>query len=393
MTAHISALPPHVAISGSRVYATQGGIYTLDGRDGTLLQSYPIKDVRACVVIDDVLYANAANGRSAVQAFHTQDGTLLWSYPAQRLTEVPVVVNGIVYACDIGKGSIYAIQAHTGTLLWSYLTGRSLHTFPVIAGGVVYLTPTTNPPEQAYVYALRARHGSQLWRVPIPEASNVPLVVDRGIVYICTHRRCIALQGWDGSLLWQREYAPEGATPSEPVEKDGILYVGGSVLSGPILQDGVLYLCLHGVGYEQQDESATTQGFSSRLRRALYLCALETRRGKPLWQRRLETIPSSTPVLMQGILSSGPKGSIYLSGNNGVLSALSTEDGSVLWHYQTGGEMLSQATLADGLVYVGASDGYVYALGVKDGQLRWKSFVSTEVTTTYYSRQIQSNRP
>jgi outer membrane protein assembly factor BamB len=411
MTTRISALPPHVAISSSRVYATQGGVYALDRQHGTLLQSYPIKGVRASVVIGDVLYANAASISSqiatnladqldplksglavqAIQAFHTNDGTQLWSYPAQQLTEAPVVVNGIVYASDLGKGCVYAISAHSGTLLWSYQTGKSLYTLPMIAGGVVYLTPTVSPPEQAYVYAVRARHGSQLWRVPIPEASSVPLVADDGMVYVCTHRRCSALQGWDGSLLWQHEYAPEGASSTHPVEKDGVLYVGGSILSRPILQDDVLYLCLHGIGYVQ-GEPGSPEDFAQRIRRTLYLYALDTRYGDLLWERPL-AIPSVPQPGFQETLSTGQDGYIYLGGNDGALYAISTEDGSILWRYQTGGETLSPAIQADDLVYVGASDGYVYALNADDGVLRWRSFVSVETITSYNLKLTRSNKP
>lgn len=408
MTAHTSALPPHVAIDGSKLYATQGSIYTFDAQHGTLLQSYPIKGVRASVVIDEVLYTNAINTTNgwnysqqmpsqAVQAFHTRDGSQLWSYPALRLTEIPVVVNGIVYASDMGKGCVYAILAHTGTLLWSYQIGKPLHTcpFPVIAGGIAYLTPALTPPHQSYVYALRARHGSQLWRIPIPEASHVPPIVHEGIVYICTDRRCSALRGWDGSLLWQYEYAPEGATPGHPVEKDGILYVGGNILANPVLQDGILYLCLHGVGYEQGKPS-TLEDFPQRLRHTLYLCALDTHSGKQLWQHPLDIKPSSPPAHASEILSPGHTGRLYLSGNDGSLYAFSTDNGSTLWRYQTGATTLSPTSLTDHIVYVGASDGYIYALDADNGSLLWKSFVSIEATTPPTPpnfRQFQRNYP
>jgi outer membrane protein assembly factor BamB len=64
----------------------------------------------------------------------------------------------------------------------------------------------------------------------------------------------------------------------------------------------------------------------------------------------------------------------------GSLSAFQTSDGAPLWHYKTGGALLSSPTGANEVVYVGVNDGSVYALRASDGALLWQTFVSVAIT-------------
>ncbi|MCX6841721.1 MAG: PQQ-binding-like beta-propeller repeat protein, partial [candidate division WOR-3 bacterium] len=66
----------------------------------------------------------------------------------------------------------------------------------------------------------------------------------------------------------------------------------------------------------------------------------------------------------------GPDGTIYVGSRDSSLCAVNP-DGTLKWHYVTGGGIRSSpAVAADGTVYVGSDDNYFYAVG-PDGILWW----------------------
>lgn len=53
------------------------------------------------------------------------------------------------------------------------------------------------------------------------------------------------------------------------------------------------------------------------------------------------------------------------------MAALNAEDGQVLWHVVTGGELLSKPTVADDVVVVSTSSGALEAFNVDTGAKLW----------------------
>lgn len=374
MTTYISAPPPYVALAQSKIYAAQGGIYALDRHDGRLLQSYPIKGALTCTLDNNALYVNATTSTGqALQAYSLTDGTFLWQHDVHALNAAPLLVNGILYTCDKETGSLCALQAHSGLCLWQYNMGNPLGYPPAVAGGIVYASPMTSSQRSLSLHAVRARHGSRLWQHSITAGNVTSLLVSNGYLYHCTPHACEARQGWDGSLLWQYEYAPYGATINQPVEKDGMVYLGGKIVSPPILQEDILFLCLQSISYPA-DQPASNQ----KLYRTLHLCAITTHDGSLIWEQHLPITTMATQGPL-GTLSMGPDACIYLSANDGGLYALCTEDGHLLWHFQSTGTQLSMPIYNDGQVFLGSNDGHIYALDSYDGTLDWKSFVSMSI--------------
>ena len=54
-----------------------------------------------------------------------------------------------------------------------------------------------------------------------------------------------------------------------------------------------------------------------------------------------------------------------------ILYALKATNGSVIWSYATGGQVVSSPTVIDGMVYCGSNDGKVYALWLNDAAALW----------------------
>lgn len=360
-----TVLPPHIVLSQSMVYASQGSIYTLDASSGTVRQSYFTRGLAYPTVVDDIFYLNVScHPDYLVQALHVSDGSLRWSYRVEgRLTsDVPVIVDGVVYVSTV-EGMIYAIQAHDGSLLWrapidlgpdvpSFL-GPIVFASPNVVDEVVYSAPAVNAPLTPFVYAFQAKDGTLLWKAQITGSTAFPLTVVDGVIYLSTHRGCSVLHASDGSAIWEQE--TRGQTCSPPVVMNGRVYLGLS---------------------EAKHEVLSFESGELRHWQEAFLCALDASDGSLLWEQPLgitrgvdhPTTPLVTPD------------AIYIGANDGSLYAFQAGDGVPRWHYKTGGALLSSPTGANGVVYVGANDGSVYALRASDGALLWQTFVSVAVT-------------
>ncbi|MEZ4425526.1 MAG: PQQ-binding-like beta-propeller repeat protein [Gemmatimonadota bacterium] len=71
----------------------------------------------------------------------------------------------------------------------------------------------------------------------------------------------------------------------------------------------------------------------------------------------------SSPVVVGHTLVAGA--------GDGVVRAVDTRSGEVLWSVATGGRVRSSPAVADGVVYVGSADGIVRALRLEDGSEVW----------------------
>ncbi len=203
------------------------------------------------------------------------------------------IANGVAYVG--GDTAVYALRTDNRTLLWRSRIEGAVGEQPVVADGVVYVTASTDI--TATLYALRESDGTQLWHSTSngPEIST-PIVAN-GVVYVGTQaNKVLALRAGSGALLWQ--------------------YSDGEVgLLLPQLVDGVVYV-------NANDE-------------------------RP--------------------------GNVY---------ALRASDGRLLWHYKAGAS-LNGITVLDGVVYVTSQDGVLTALNTSDGHQRWQRALGGTIATMW----------
>jgi outer membrane protein assembly factor BamB len=62
---------------------------------------------------------------------------------------------------------------------------------------------------------------------------------------------------------------------------------------------------------------------------------------------------------------------VVVGGPKGLVTALSAEDGKVLWHSQLSAEIVAPAAFADGLIIVRSGDNRIHALERNSGQRKW----------------------
>lgn len=104
--------------------------------------------------------------------------------------------------------------------------------------------------------------------------------------------------------------------------------------------------------------------------------ALDLYKGKEIWKinfadKKHFLKPSESALLSGGVTVYGNR--LFVGSERGMLFALDTDNGELLWKTKVAGEMLSKPVVTgrNGLVLVHTSNGSLQALDMQDGSIRW----------------------
>ena len=205
---------------------------------------------------------------------------------------------------EFGEGSTPALFGNTLVMVWDHLHGDS------------------------YVFAVDARTGEELWRVPRDEIDTwaTPLILSvngRPQVIVPAMNRVRSYDLEDGSVVWESDGLTMNAIPS------------------PVYGDGLLFLMS---GFRGND-----------LKAIRVVDALGDIDGTDaiVWTQDRDTPYVPSPVLVDGIL-------FFLKSNSGILSALDAQTGKP--HYQNQRlpgvpNVFASPVAAQGRVYFPGRDG------------------------------------
>jgi outer membrane protein assembly factor BamB len=98
------------------------------------------------------------------------------------------------------------------------------------------------------------------------------------------------------------------------------------------------------------------------------VAALDTRRGRLRWAKRLSSASESSPLAHAG--------RIYLGSQDGTVYSLDARSGRILWRYRARGAVKTALTWSKGRVYFGDYAGQVTCLRASDGRVVWRSSTS-----------------
>lgn len=145
----------------------------------------------------------------------------------------PTAIAGstIVGGNSSNRGGLFAVDALTGKVKWSFRpTGTArgnpfVATRPAIAGDIV-ITPMGDT-----VVAVSLSAGKQAWRGPVA-APGASVAASDGLAFVMGEDNNFhALDAATGQERWKRAFARgTGSCNAAPVVRDGVVYVGGSVL-------------------------------------------------------------------------------------------------------------------------------------------------------------------
>jgi outer membrane protein assembly factor BamB len=172
---------------------------------------------------------------------------------------------------------------------------------------------------------------SVLWYRPIEAylPQNSQVIAASGLLYISTARGLYALNPMNGNVAWR--YDTELPLGNSPTVDGGVVYFGG---------------------YDRK------------------LHALDALTGSHLWAfSDAEAGFDTNPLVIDGKVIAGNRdGNMYAVGAHGT-----SDQGQMIWKYQTGGPIHLSAAYKDGIVYFASNDNYAYALDSDSGSLVWRS--------------------
>lgn len=228
--------PAQVRDNSVLLRTADGRLTALSASNGNIMWSYQrsvpllsLRGVSAPVIEDDRVIAGYDNGRLVALAL--SDGKVIWEKSVavprgrtelERLVDIdadPVVVDGVVYAIAY-QGSLAAMDTFDGQTLWEREMSSSTG-IAVAPRDAVYVSD-----DQSYLWAIADGSGDSLWRQT--------LLLRRSISAPAIAGDYIVVGDFEGYLHWvartdgrfvARQQLGKGAIRSQPLVRDGVLYV------------------------------------------------------------------------------------------------------------------------------------------------------------------------
>ncbi|MFD4025044.1 PQQ-binding-like beta-propeller repeat protein [Streptomyces sp. NPDC058576] len=363
------------AIGGGVAALTSGGAST-DGRGGgagpstaapagTLPEGFApwrrtvlggredIPDELRCVARGEALFCGG--GGVVATRLDAKDGSRVWTakspgVPVQGMHLVgatdDTVIGYRIADQDAPQGppqEVVALDADSGRELWSVpsgaqstaVTGRSMDA--VVVGSTVVTVDAAD----SRFEARDAQSGEVAWTTPFPAGAQcAPVPVGQRLLAMCaTETEMNALQVRHPTV---RTLALDSGTLGESIAVDGPVVPMG-------VADGRLVLL------SQHYEGPEPAGYDG--------VARVDPASRKVTYSRLDTAYDGTPGMADG--------TVYVSGQTGLVTAFDPATGRKKWSRQTGVEGASGPASGPGAVYFSSATGRVVALSPDDGERLW----------------------
>lgn len=267
------------------------------------------------------LYLATTNGIDRIESL--QSGKVLWHAGSGPTDNVLVDQDIVVFSGGdrTGPGNfsnyyVEAVNASNGDRVWRVRSGM-INTI-VGAKGIAYVS-SCSPTASCSIDALQISNGHMLWSHSSLEGTIWELYQD-GVVYGISYTEFFALNATTGTPVWQ-----------QTLQK----YPDQEANMTPLVSGGAIYF----------SSCNTTKQTSTYL--ACYLFAFNAASGAELWHvpySSISTSPVAAPAVVDGV--------VYAGSMDGVIRAYNAQTGSLLWSYNTGGNILNPPVSHPGLVYV-----------------------------------------
>jgi outer membrane protein assembly factor BamB len=312
-------------------------------------------------VANGVVYVGANDG--ALYAFNASDGHERWRFQTGGEILAQPLPHGDTLFVASGDGQLYALTDETTSpkVKWVFLAEAALYSSPVFSDGLVLFGSNDGK-----LYAVDADTGQARWICQEAQYTieSKPFVADGAVYFGAWDRYVYAVNVSDGSLRWKAlsagsdtNIAPRYYSPAD---------------SGPVAAQGRVAVADRAYKLTLLDAAQATRLHVSEKCAAIALAA----GGKALYRRQTDgkLVKSDwdgrilwSADVKTGMIPAAPTeadGVLYVTSNTGLVSAISADNGRVLWQYQATPQLyvMSGVALADGVAYVSGMDGTLTAI-------------------------------
>lgn len=279
-----------------------------------------------------------------------------------------------------GKGNeqythLVAINLTTGKTDWSLdLTVGYITRFLVLVKNILLVSSEnvqTLGKNKNSLLALDPLTGQQKWSYAVKAHSlSAPAVIDNTIFFTTSDRDGHAVELETGKFLWQLTKVADAWSVAPPAVGNNSFYIGGRTAT-------IKAIGINGRPSElfrakdENDWFDFPLGYNESTLFALcwnkLLYAIDTNSGKLKWSVKVERGASGPLIIGQHLYIPYKENEPRTYG----LRALSKNNGSTIWQFNTNRHFEAPACVANTLVFIGGNDGNLYALDMKTGAQKW----------------------
>lgn len=270
-----------------------------------------------------------------------------------------IAISGNTLFFGDSTGKIYALDKNSGSLIWSYKANYSIYGTPSVIDDRV-----TFAQGDGTITCLKISDGSLLWNniayENVSDSLSDGTTPGGGMVYVSkSDGKLYALDDKSGHIVWTYEAGPQGLR-NAPAYDNGLVFLGeydgrfsiidaetgeringggsGGAVNTPSVKDGNVY-------FSSWDGSVQ---------------AVRIKGVVPLWNTKVNDTITTSPAISENILAIGT--------GRGAAVALDTNDGKILWRFETNaGGIQAKPLIANGLVFIAGGQGNLYVMDAKTG--------------------------
>lgn len=305
-------------------------VYALDGQNGAILWSYPVRNsIKNTIAIDGgIVFAQDAQGY--LYAIDTETGKLCWEkqLPVNGLPAIVeglVTNDGVVYA-GTGKG-LCAFEAKTGKQLWKnedWGQGEGTTSTLTQGNGLLIAGSQWNA-----LYGNDSSTGKKLWSVTENGLRNrgASPAMHGSLLYLISDKSFFILEAATGNVVVRKPMPYNVDVTSTPLLTDKEIIFGSA-------QKGLIAL----------DRETLEEKWNCPVGDALvYTC--------PYSRKSSATIETS-PVLAGN--------TVYVTASDGTVYGVNKEDGKIIWKYATGTPIFGSVAISGNALVISDFGGNVY---------------------------------
>ncbi len=296
-------------------------------------------------VEEHIVYYCSDAGDTAyrVNAFDTENRELMWRSDPESLRMpadyAPTVTDEHVIVSFQSEGVVIAYSRSTGEKQWEYMleqAGRSKVVAPFgVSPGMVFFCYRNDVDKTGGIDAVNTRTGRFVWR---NEAERMiwagPVVSNDTVFYGCNDGKLSALRASTGELLWEYDTGLDFGIQVPPSATDDAVY------------------------FHAMDK---------------HLYAVDAVTGELRWRKEIMYSHYGFSIVQDDTV---------FVGSDKRLDAVSTEDGSGLWHISDGNRYQSGPLYLDGVVYLAVPErqkAHIEAFSAETGERLWEHTAKHDV--------------
>lgn len=318
----------------------------------------------ACVK-NNSLFVGDASGK--FYSFDVRDGNVNWNYTTSGAiySTAAVEKNYVVFGST--DSSIYCLNSDNGKLIWEFKTQGAVLASPIISNNIIYIGGSDKK-----FRAIGLTSGKLIWEFDKLNGfiESKPTLFNNKIIFGAWDEHLYCLDAQSGNLIWKWNgdrngifYSPAVCTP---VVSDGIVYIVApdrkmtaiEIETGKQIWRTDKYQVRETIGISEDEKKI----FIRTMNDTILSLPCSSKLNEPVWitDCKFGYDISSAQIMEKD-------GTIFYPTKNGLVFALNSDDGKILWRYKVSNGYVNTVTPIDkNNLVITAFDGKITFLSVDD---------------------------